>query len=75
MAELAGDNLTPGRALWVLVWEENPTFRQVPGICSALAVTSLVSNTVLMCAALIWPPRGLRAIMDDSICCYLRGFD
>ena len=36
------------------VWNENPVFRQVLGICSALAVTNLVFNTTLMCAGLIW---------------------
>jgi len=44
----------PARALWVQFWRENPIFRQVLGICSALAVTNLVFNTALMCAGLIW---------------------
>ena len=35
-------------------WQENPIFRQVLGICSALAVTNLVFNTLLMCLGLIW---------------------
>ena len=30
-------------------WEDNPVFRQILGICSALAVTNLISNTVVMC--------------------------
>lgn len=34
------------------VWGNNPIFRQVLGICSALAVTNLVLNTFVMCAAL-----------------------
>ncbi len=42
------------QALWKQVWEENPIFRQVLGICSALAVTNLIFNTLLMCAGLIW---------------------
>lgn len=42
------------RALKTQVWEENPIFRQVLGICSALAVTNRMTNTVLMCAGLIW---------------------
>lgn len=53
MAEL-GKTLSPSRALWTQVWQENPIFRQVLGICSALAVTNLVFNTALMCAGLIW---------------------
>lgn len=32
------------------VWNDNPVFRQVLGICSALAVTNLLSNTLFMCA-------------------------
>jgi len=34
------------------LWRNNPVFRQVLGICSTLAVTNLVLNTVVMCAAL-----------------------
>jgi len=44
----------PGQALLVQFWRENPIFRQVLGICSALAVTNLIFNTALMCAGLIW---------------------
>ncbi|HUS90256.1 MAG TPA: Rnf-Nqr domain containing protein [Phycisphaerae bacterium] len=44
----------PGQALLVQLWRENPIFRQVLGICSALAVTNLIFNTALMCAGLIW---------------------
>lgn len=36
------------------VWDENPVCRQVLGICSALAVTNLMFNTLLMCLGLIW---------------------
>jgi len=36
------------------LWNENPIFRQVLGICSALAVTNLMFNTLLMCLGLIW---------------------
>jgi len=35
-------------------WFNNPVFRQVLGICSALAVTNLVSNTAVMCLGLIY---------------------
>jgi Na+-transporting NADH:ubiquinone oxidoreductase subunit D len=41
-----------GKAFIVNLWQDNPVFRQVIGICSTLAVTNLVQNTVLMCAAL-----------------------
>ena len=50
----AAQIVSPGRALWRQLWDENPIFRQVLGICSALAVTNLVFNTALMCVGLIW---------------------
>lgn len=36
------------------LWHNNPVFRQVLGICSTLAVTNLVLNTVVMCVALVF---------------------
>lgn len=36
------------------LWDDNPVLRQVLGICSALAVTNLMFNTLLMCLGLIW---------------------
>jgi len=36
------------------LWSNNPVFRQVLGICSTLAVTNLVLNTLVMCVALIF---------------------
>ncbi len=36
------------------IWSENPVYRQVLGICSALAVTNLLTNTLLMCAGVIF---------------------
>ncbi len=36
------------------VWAENPIYRQVLGICSALAVTNLMANTLFMCAGVIF---------------------
>jgi Na+-transporting NADH:ubiquinone oxidoreductase subunit D len=36
------------------LWGNNPIFRQVLGICSTLAVTNLVLNTVVMCVALVF---------------------
>ena len=43
-----------GAAMLEQVWAENPIFRQILGICSALAVTNLMKNTLIMCAALIF---------------------
>lgn len=34
------------------LWADNAIFRQVLGICSTLAVTNLVLNTIVMCTAL-----------------------
>jgi Na+-transporting NADH:ubiquinone oxidoreductase subunit D len=36
------------------LWEENPIFRQVLGICSTLAVTNMLVNTLFMCFGLIF---------------------
>lgn len=36
------------------LWYNNPIFKQVLGICSTLAVTNLVLNTAVMCAALVF---------------------
>lgn len=38
----------PKQAFMTQLWNENPIFRQVLGICSALAVTNLMFNTLLM---------------------------
>ena len=43
-----------GKAFITTLWQENPVFRQVLGICSTLAVTNLLKNTVLMCAGLVF---------------------
>jgi Na+-transporting NADH:ubiquinone oxidoreductase subunit D len=42
------------QALRDQIWGENPIFRQVLGICSALAVTNRMFNTLLMCGGLMW---------------------
>jgi len=42
------------KALVTEMWDDNPIFRQVLGICSSLAVTNLMFNTLLMCAGLVW---------------------
>jgi Na+-transporting NADH:ubiquinone oxidoreductase subunit D len=36
------------------LWKDNPVLRQVLGICSTLAVTNLMVNTLVMCAGLIF---------------------
>jgi Na+-transporting NADH:ubiquinone oxidoreductase subunit D len=35
------------------LWNDNPIFRQILGICSTLAVTNLVINTAVMCISLV----------------------
>ena len=64
------------------LWSNNAVFRQVLGICSALAVTNLVLNTVVMCVALTatlscsaitvsllrnWTPRRIRMMVQTLI--------
>jgi len=41
-------------ALKVGLWDDNPVFRQVLGICSTLAVTNRLVNTLVMCLGLIY---------------------
>ena len=36
------------------LWNENPIFRQVLGICSTLAVTNLLANTLFMCFGVLF---------------------
>ena len=42
------------RALITQLWDDNPIFRQVLGICSALAVTTQLETTLVMCAAVMF---------------------
>ncbi len=64
------------------LWRNNPIFRQVLGICSTLAVTNLLLNTAVMCAALTfttalscltvsllrnWTPRRIRMMVQVLI--------
>jgi len=46
------------------VWTENPIFRQILGICSALAVTNLMRNTLIMCAGLVFANVGSNMIIS-----------
>jgi Na+-transporting NADH:ubiquinone oxidoreductase subunit D len=39
---------SPGQILKENLWTNNPIFMQVLGICSALAVTNLLTNTMIM---------------------------
>ena len=41
-------------ALKRMLWDDNPVLMQTLGICSALAVTNLVKNTLVMCLGLIF---------------------
>ncbi|MBD3373373.1 MAG: electron transport complex subunit RsxE [Candidatus Coatesbacteria bacterium] len=36
------------------LWEDNPIFRMILGICSTLAVTNQVVNTLAMCGAVVF---------------------
>ncbi len=64
------------------LWGDNPVFRQILGICSALAVTNLVLNTAVMGAAVMlttalssftvsmlrrWIPRIIRMMVETLI--------
>ncbi len=64
------------------IWRDNPIFRQVLGICSALAVTNVVLNTAVMCTSLTlvtalscltvsllrhWTPRNIRMMVQTLI--------
>lgn len=63
------ENLSASQALLVQLWNENPIFRQVLGICSALAVTNRMVNTLLMCIGLIWA-----AVMSSLTASLLRNY-
>ncbi|MCX7846748.1 MAG: NADH:ubiquinone reductase (Na(+)-transporting) subunit D [bacterium] len=71
-----------GKIALEAVWYNNPIFRQILGICSTLAVTNLVLNTLVMCAALTavtglssltvsllreWTPRNIRMMVETLI--------
>jgi Na+-transporting NADH:ubiquinone oxidoreductase subunit D len=64
------------------LWDNNPIFKQVLGICSTLAVTNLVLNTIVMCLALVFTlsfsaasvsilrkftPRNIRMMVETMI--------
>lgn len=49
---VVGMSKTRGKVFINGLWYDNPIFRQVLGICSTLAVTNLLVNTLAMCAGL-----------------------
>lgn len=51
MSDAAKD---PGQILKQNLWTSNPIFMQVLGICSALAVTNLLSNTFIMTVGVVF---------------------
>jgi Na+-transporting NADH:ubiquinone oxidoreductase subunit D len=59
-----------GKALITNLWRDNPVFRQVLGICSALAVTNLLKNTLLMCGGLIFA-AGLSSLTISLLRAYI----
>ena len=44
----------PGQILKQNLWTANPIFMQILGICSALAVTNLLSNTMIMTLGVVF---------------------
>ncbi len=44
---------TPRTVFLKGLWSDNPVFRQVLGICSTLAVTNLLANTLFMCVSVV----------------------
>lgn len=49
---MAGDS--PKKIFVMGLWKDNPVFRQIIGICSALAVTNLMLNSLIMGLGLIF---------------------
>ena len=44
----------PKKIFLMGIWDDNPVFRQVLGICSALAVTNVMLNSLIMGLALVF---------------------
>jgi Na+-transporting NADH:ubiquinone oxidoreductase subunit D len=72
----------PREVVLTALWADNPVFRQILGICSALAVTNLVLNTMVMGIAVVlttalsgltvsmlrkWTPRVIRMMVEVLI--------
>ncbi len=45
---------SPKKIFREMVWDDNPVFRQILGICSALAVTNLMLNSLIMGVGLMF---------------------
>ena len=45
---LAAQSVRPKDIFWRGLWQDNPVFRQLLGICSTLAVTNVLMNTLVM---------------------------
>ena len=82
MSPAQGKKATIGSLAVEGMWTNNPIFRQVLGICSTLAVTNLVLNTIVMCVALTitvamssvtvsllrtWTPRKIRMMVETLV--------
>ena len=53
MAPQPGQKISMNNIIMDGLWNNNPIFRQILGICSTLAVTNLFINTFVMCTALV----------------------
>ncbi|MCG8453568.1 MAG: NADH:ubiquinone reductase (Na(+)-transporting) subunit D [Spirochaetales bacterium] len=47
-------DVSPRTVLWKNLWTDNPIFVQILGICSTLAVTNNLANTLIMTVAVIF---------------------
>lgn len=54
MSDQSATALGPAGILTRNLWHENPIFMQVLGICSALAVTNLLTNTLIMTIGVVF---------------------
>jgi len=67
LTPLAADLRKGRKAFWAGIFMENPIFCQLLGVCSALAVTSKVSNALVMSAAVIFV-----AVMSNTLVSLMR---
>jgi Na+-transporting NADH:ubiquinone oxidoreductase subunit D len=61
---------TPSSIFRKALWSENTVVRQVLGICSALAVTNLLANTLFMCFSVIFV-TGLSSLTVSALRNYI----
>ena len=77
-----GQNILSREIIIDGLWRNNPIFRQILGICSTLAVTNVVLNTMVMCVSLTavmalscltvsllrkWTPMNIRMMVQTLI--------